>query len=191
VNAPRPAYPRAALAGPLLLLVGVACWALFAAQSRSEHHAYNSGTNPPEVVRVVAGQTYAIAIHGGVAREAQLGLDPAALRCTATQPGNAPGALRLTTENGDTKANDQIASFVSRISGDVQVRCDRIGAVYVDDAAGSSFDWSGLWLVLASIALVIGLPLTLSLVRGRRLRAADSADRPVREDDEVERGVDA
>ena len=180
--------PRAALAGPLLVLIGLACWALYVQRSHSEPHAYSHGTNPPSHVRLVAGDTYQISIHGGVRREQQLGLDPAALQCTAARSGQVPGALRLAVvEQRDSKANDQIASFVSAISGAVQVQCTGIGAVYVDDAADAPFDWSGTWLVLASLALLIGLPLTLSVLRGTTRRgAADSADRPVGEYDQVE-----
>lgn len=184
MNAPRPALSRAVLAGPLLVIVGVACWVLFVLQSRSEQHAFNGGANPRDFVRVAAGRTYAIAIHGGVRRLTQLGLNPEQLRCTAAPRGGAPQVLRLTTETSDTKANNQIATFVAGVSGDVQVRCSGIGAVYVDNAEDSPFDWSGLWLVLASLTLVVGLPLMLSALRSTT-RRADSADRPVREYDEV------
>ena len=178
--------PRASLAGPLLVLVGLGCWALFVQRSHSEAHAYSHGANPPTYVRLVAGQTYQISIHGGVRREADLGVDPATLQCTALRPGQAPGALRLQVEDSNTKANNQIASFVSAISGDVQIQCTGIGAVYVDDAANSPFDWSGVWLVLASLGLLIGVPLTVSLLRNTTAPGDESALPAADEYDQVE-----
>jgi hypothetical protein len=167
---PRPATTRALFAGTLLVIAGLAFWALYVTQSGSERHSYTRGGSPPPTVRLVQGHTYWIAIPGGVAEEARRGIDPAALQCTAARPGQAPGALNIAPEQRDSKAIDRIASFVSGINGTVQVQCTGLGTVYVDNAADASFDWSGLWLVLASLALVVGLPLTLSALRGAGLR---------------------
>jgi hypothetical protein len=166
VSAPRPAPPRALIAGTLLVLAGLAFWALFVKQSGGvEQHAYNRAGHPPSYAGVVTGKTYNIAIHGGVDREVALGLDPAQLTCTAARPGQVPGALNLVAENKDSKATNQIASFVSAITGQVHVECKGIGTVYLENAVGASFDWSGVWLVLASLALAVGLPLGLSALR--------------------------
>jgi hypothetical protein len=168
--------PRALIAGTLLVLAGLGCWVLYLKQSGgAEHHSYDRAGDPPAHVRLVAGKTYSIAVHGGVGRELRLGLDPGSLHCTATRQGEGPGALQLATENRDTKATNQIASFVSGVTGLVQVRCNGIGAVYVDDAASASFDWSGMWLVLASLALTIGIPLGLSGLRTPSTPAGDEA----------------
>jgi hypothetical protein len=170
------------IAGTLLLIAGLASWAFFVQRSNTEPHSYSRGGKPPSSVRLVAGDTYSIAIHGGVDREVQLGLSPSALQCTAALAGQAPGALELVVEQQDTKATDKIASFVSAISGVVQVQCTGIGRVYVDDAADATFDWSGVWLVLASLALAIGVPLMLSALRG----PVRSSVRAGGEDDEVQ-----
>lgn len=183
MTAPRPTISRVALAGPLLVLVGLACWALYVKQSRSQPHAYSHGANPPSYVRLLAGQTYWISVRGGVARVAELGIDPTALHCTAARTGETPGAVQLVTETSDTKENDRIASFVSTVSGQVQIRCDGIGAVYVDNAADAPYDWSGFWLVLTSITLAVGLPLTLSFLRRVSVNGASFA---LDDDDEVE-----
>lgn len=153
------------LAGALLVVAGLAFWALYVHESGSEKHSYTSGGNPPATVRLVAGHTYGIAIHGGVNRELQLGIVPNQLRCTAALPDGLTRGLALTAEQVGTKATDRIASFTSSVSGDVQVRCAVIGAVYIDNSVDASYDWSGLFLVLTSIALLIGLPLTLSALR--------------------------
>lgn len=168
------------------MVVGLACWALYVWQARSHPHAYNSGANPPSDVRLVAGDTYWISIHGGVARVAEFGIDPTALQCTAVRTGAGPSALRLVTETSDTKENDRIASFVSAITGPAQIRCDGIGAVFVDNAAEAPYDWSGLWLVLTSLTLAVGLPLSLSALRRASVPAESVADAGEDEYDEVE-----
>jgi hypothetical protein len=160
-----PRLPRPLVLGPLLILVGLLCWALYVHQTNTEHHAYAHGGNPPTYVQLHMGKTYGIAIHGGVHREIQLGLAPGSVQCTAAQPGEAPGPLDVTAEAQDTKATDRIASFVSGIDGVVHVQCSGIGAVYLDNAADAAYDWSGFFLVLASLALLVGLPLALSGLR--------------------------
>jgi hypothetical protein len=110
-----------------------------------------------------------------------LGVQVSALQCTATRAGESPGALSLAPERTDTKAIDQIASFVSRITGTVHIECAGVGTVYVDGGS-DGFDWSGLWLVLASAALAIGIPLTLSGRRGLPPRPV--APRRADDDDE-------
>jgi hypothetical protein len=176
VSAPRPITPRLLAVGSALVVAGLAMWALYVKQSRSESHAYSHDGTPPNYVRLVAGDTYSIAIHGGVAREAELGLDPAVLQCTAARSGEAPGSLQLDAHDANTKATDEIASFVSEVSGEVHIECAQVGAVYVDDAADAPFDWSGVWLVFASLALVIGLPLTVSALRGTTVSAGSGAE---------------
>lgn len=160
-----PAAPRALAVGALLVVLGVLCWLLYAVQAGTEQHSYAAGGPPPNYVRVVSGHTYWIAIPGGVRAESGAGLDPAKLQCTATSPGEAPGPLDVAAETGDSKAIDQIGSFVAQVSARVHVDCTGIGSVYVDNAADAGTDWSGVWLVLASILLAIGLPVTLAALR--------------------------
>jgi hypothetical protein len=165
VPAPRPASLRALVPGVVLVLAGLVSWALYAVQARAEQHSYTAGGNPPADVRIESGHTYWLAIHGGVQRETVLGVQPSTLQCTAAAPGQGPGALELVAQQKGTKATDQIASFVASFTGTVHIECDRIGPVYVDNAADAGFDWSGAWLVLAALTLVIGIPLTLSALR--------------------------
>lgn len=165
MTAPRPPLPRALLAGGLLVLVGFASWVLYAVQSRGEAHSYAPGKVPPTYVRLERGHTYWISIPGGVRAVTAAGLDPKHLQCTASGAGEAPGALPVSGEAGDTKLITRIASFIAGSSGSVHIACRGIGAVYVDNAADASYDWSGLELVLASLALAVGLPLTLSGLR--------------------------
>lgn len=175
--------PRGLIVGALLIVFGLASWSLYVKQSGDEPHAYARAGDPPTYVQLAAGDQYFLSIRGGVNSELRLGIDPTALQCTAARPGQGRGALRLLAEQSGTKAMDAIASFVSAISGRVHIECTGIDAVFVDDAADSPFDSSGLWLVLASAALAAGLPLTLS---GLRRAGAATAARQSRADSAVE-----
>jgi hypothetical protein len=181
VSAPRPAAVRSLLAGAVLMLVGLAAWALYAVQSGREAHAYTAGQDPPAYVRLIPGHTYSISIPGGLNRLPELGVQPTALQCTAAAPGQVGGSLAVAAEQ-NTKATDRIASFQSRLDGKVHIECARVGAVFVDDAADAGFDWSGAWIVLTSIALAVGIPLTLSGLRGLPgaggRRSDDGGDEP-------------
>jgi hypothetical protein len=165
VSAPRPSSTRALIAGTVIVLIGLGAWALFAMQNGRERHSYAHGRTPPTYVQLVAGHTYSLAIPGGVAGVAGLGLDISNLRCTAARPGGEPNTLDILPEHADTKAINQIATFSAAFSGRAHIECTGIGFVYVDDAKDASFDWSGLWLLIASAALVVGLPLALSGLR--------------------------
>jgi hypothetical protein len=154
---------------------------MYAVQAGRERHAYAHGGAPQQFVHLVSGHTYWLAVPGGVKHLADVGVQVSALQCTAAAAGQAPGALPVTPQQRDTKAIDQIASFVSGLTGNVHVECDGLGAVYVE-GGDDGYDWSGLWLVLASVALVIGIPLTLS---GRRM-LPHSAPRQDEDDDDLE-----
>jgi hypothetical protein len=165
VTAPRPPLPRALLAGGLLVLVGFASWILYAVQSRGEAHSYAPGKAPPTSVRLERGHTYWLSIPDGVRGVTAAGFDPTHLRCTAARVGQAPVALSVSGESRDTKLTTRIASFIAQSTESVHIECTGIGAVYVDNATDAKYDWSGLALVLASLALAVGLPLTLSGLR--------------------------
>jgi hypothetical protein len=178
VSAPR--YLRFLAGGALLVLAGVACWALYAVQAGREHRAYAHGGAPQRYVHLLAGHTYWLAVPGGVDHLDKVGVQVSALQCTAAAPGQTPGALSVSPQPQDSKAVDQIASFVARRTANLHIECDRVGAVFVDGAK-DGFDWSGLWLVLASLALAVGIPLTLS---GRRLVPAGPPRRREADDED-------
>ena len=169
--------PRSVVVGVLLIVLGLGSWSLYVRQSGNEPHAYARAGDPPTYVQLKAGETYLISIRGGINRELALGVDPSALQCTAARPGQSRGALRLEAYEPGTKAMDAIASFASAITGSVHLECAGIGPVFVDDAEDSPFDWSGLWLVLTSIALAAGLPLTLSGLRRATAAPAEPSER--------------
>ncbi|HKC26558.1 MAG TPA: hypothetical protein VKB75_00975 [Jatrophihabitans sp.] len=162
---PRPRATRTLVVALLLVAAGLGFWALYVKQSGAGRQAYSRGGAPADYVQVVAGKTYGLAVPGGVSREAQLGVNPSALQCTASSPGRAPGALSIAAEKSDTKATDRIATFDSTITGRVHIECAGLGTVYVDNSADAPYDWSGVCLLLAVLTLVIGLPLLLSALR--------------------------
>lgn len=160
--------PPALVLGVVLVVLGAACWVLHGVQAGYERHSYAPGRPPPTYVQVRTGHTYRISLPGGVATEAERGVSGKALRCTLAAPGSGPGALTITPLQAASRATDQIASFAAPASGRVHVACSGLGPLYIDDAADSTFDWSGLLLVLAAIMLAIGVPLTLAALRRRQ-----------------------
>jgi hypothetical protein len=67
---------------------------------------------------------------------------------------------------------------VAQRTGLLHVACPGFAQVFVDNADGRAYDPSGLWLVIASLALAVGIPLTLSVLRrpGRFGRPAAVAE---------------
>lgn len=184
-----------AFAAVLLTLAGLAMWAIYRVQAGTEAHSFAPGALAPRTVHITQNRTYHIAIPGGVPAEPGLGVDPSVLACTITPPGGAAQPLNVTPEGSGTKAINQIATFVAPFTGDVHIACSRLPSVFVDDADDAAGDLSGLWLVLASVALAVGLPMMLSVLRrpARRKQpvlveslSAGSAG----EDEEIERLVD-
>lgn len=160
----RPSSALAAFAGIALLVVGLGLWALSRVVAGTEPHSYGDGV-APTTVEIVRGHSYALSIRGGVPAERRAFVTPATLRCTATSASQ--GALRLVVrpEVSSTKAINQIGTFTAPVSGRFAVRCAGLSDVFVDDAADAPGDRAGFLLVLAVIALTIGAPLTLSVLR--------------------------
>jgi hypothetical protein len=171
----RPPVPRALIAGALLVIAGLVFWSLYVMTANHERHSYAHGGKPPTYVQLHRGVTYGVAIAGGVGREVTLGLSPGTLQCTATKPGQAPGPLDVTAEAQDTKATDRVGWFVSGVDERVHIECAGIGPVFIDNAADAAYDWSGVWIVAASLLLLVGLPLTLSGLRRTGRRAGQEA----------------
>lgn len=156
----------------MLAIIGFGAWVLHVLQAGNEQHSYAPGAPPPEYVRIEAGHTYSIAIPGGVAAEKRQGLVPMQLACRATALGQTAGALEVTAEDAQTKATNQIGRFTAALTATVHIDCTGLGAVYVDDAADAGTDWSLALVVLAAVALAVGLPLTLAGLR-------ELSDRPL------------
>jgi hypothetical protein len=160
----RASSPIAAFAGIALLVVGLGLWAVSRVIAGTEPHSYGDGV-APATVELARGHSYALAIRGGVPAERRSFVTPTTLRCTATSTSR--GALRLVVrpELRSSKAINQIGTFTAPLSGRFAVRCAGLSDVFVDNAADAPGDAAGFVLVLAVIALAIGAPLTLSVVR--------------------------
>lgn len=180
MSAPHAGSVRALVSGIVVVLAGTACWALYGVEAGRERRPYTHGGPPPAYVQLNARHTYWLSVPGGVRHLDKIGVQVSSLQCTAAEAGRAPAALSVTPQSKDTKATDEIASFFSDITGKVHIECAGTGAVFVSGASADGFDWSGLWLILASVLLVIGIPLTLS---GRR-RLPSQPQRPRRDDDD-------
>jgi hypothetical protein len=185
-----------AFAAVLLTIAGLVMWALYRVQAGTEAHSFSPGALAPRTVHITQNRTYHLAIPGGVPSELDLGIDPSVLGCKITPSGGAEQPLNITSEGSGTKAINQIATFVAPFTGDVHIACSGLPPVFVDDADDAAGDLSGLWLVLASVGLALGLPMTLSVLRRPTPRkpqpalveslSAGSAG----EDEEIERLVD-
>jgi hypothetical protein len=177
------------VAGVVVVFAGLVSWALYGLQASRENRSYHPNGAPPKYVRLERGHVYWLAIPGGVPRLRAAHIAPSAPTCTATVPGEAPAELDLIPavqhDTDETKFLNRFGSFTAARSGRVQVQCSGIGTVYVENAADAGFDWSGFWLVLASAALVVGLPL---VVAGWRppVPVGEGSAAGTREYDEVE-----
>ncbi len=161
--------------GLLLVAAGLVLWGLYHAAATREQHSFTSGEAPPQNVQLHAGTTYRLGVPGGVAAELKVGVTPASLQCAAELTGGAVSRLSLTAEQTDTKATDQIASFRAPTTGPAHVACAQLSEVYVDNATS---DPSGFLLVLATAALVVGVPLVLSGLRRRTPSSTPPAAAP-------------
>jgi hypothetical protein len=169
-----------------LLAVGVLCWLSSRLAARTENHAYSTGAMPPTSVHVTAGRTYHLAYPGGVAALEGQGIDPGSLQCQWSQAGGSRHTLSLVTEPPTTLARNVVASFQADTTGAIHVACDALGAMFVDDADDAKGDPSGWFLLVATLLLTAGVPLTLSGLRG----AGPASAGPAGEDEEIERLVD-
>ena len=174
---------RSTIAGVALLLLGLLAWGAYRFAAGTEDHAYAPGAVAPSTVTLTAGKSYGLALPGGVPREIRAGVDPGALRCTATARGTAYD-LALAPEQTDTKATTQIAGFSAPVGGRVRIACSDLPQVFVDDADDAAPDYSGWLLVGAMILLLLGVGLTLSGLR-RTPWGTSGGDRSG-DDDEVE-----
>jgi hypothetical protein len=177
---------RTGAAAAMLIVLGVLAWGGYRLAAGTENHAYSPNPVPPASVLVSRGHTYDLAYPGGVDALSAQGIDTQSLQCQWSPAGGPKQALAVMALGSGSTARNTVATFVAPASGPIHVACDGIGAMFVDDARDAGSDRSGWFLIAASVALTLGLPLALSAVRSRRL----ASGRLAREDDEIERLVD-
>lgn len=158
----------------LLLVGGLILGALFRIVSGTEHHAFSMGSPSPEPVHLTADREYTLAIPGGVQAALERGVAQVpgtdggsarlALECNYARGGGSTQALSVSAESVDTKATNDVGTFVAPATGTLRIDCAGLGAMYVDDADGAT-DPAGWLLVGAIVALTIGAGLGLSVLR--------------------------
>jgi hypothetical protein len=166
------------------LLIGLAALGLWRVASGSQNLPFDDGAAPPPSVQVTKNVTYSLAVPGGVPAmtahgvpaRSTAGQQVLALQCTwsSTDANGTSGLpLDVTAESTSTKAENTVGHFVAPITGRIHVDCAGWGAMFVPDSADRAFDWSGLALVVAVVALTVGAALGLSELRLATVRARD------------------
>jgi hypothetical protein len=171
-----------------LLIAGLLFWALFRVVSGTEHHSFAASGVAPDRVQVTAGHTYRLAVKGGVQELTRRGEALTEPQCQWSQPGSGQQVLQVTPEAADSKAINVVATFTAPVSGPIVIDCGGWGPLYVDDADNAAPDVSGYLLVVAVLALTVGVGLALSVLRGVSLQAG--SERAAGDDDQIEAGVD-
>lgn len=179
---------RAAVA-VVLLLIGLAAWGLWRVLSGSENLPYTDGAAGAPSAHVTRGNTYSLAVPGGIAAMQARGVpirntgssDVISLDCTWTSGGSAVSAPEVQPESSDSKAENTVGRFQAPVTGMLRVTCSGWGAMYIPDSDNRTADLSGWALIIAVVALSIGAPLGLSALRNsverqRALRASDEQD---------------
>lgn len=160
---------RAALAIGLIL-IGLLSLGLWRVISGSEHQPFAVGASPAESYAVHEGDTYSLAVPGGVSALLKQGIpkingqdgDTVGLTCSWSVNGSGSQALSINVESVDTKATTTVAHFSAPVSGNMTVTCEGWGRMFIPDATSGSSDPSGWFLLLSIITLTIGAALGLS-----------------------------
>lgn len=177
---------RLAVPATLLVLLGVLLLGLYRVSSVTEKHSYSSGATAPANVHVTSGKSYTLSVHGGISGLQHRGVSIVSPNCTWSLAGSAAQALPVAMEKADTKATNQVGTFVAPATGETHVQCAGWGAVFVDNADNAGGDLAGVFLLGGTVALTLGL--VVALAAARQFLGRPSG--PAGEDDEVETPVD-
>ena len=181
-----PSQGRRAVVAVVLVVAGLMFGALYRLTAGTERHSFSPGAVPPTTVRLTEGRTYQLAVAGGVKTLRAQGQDVSSPNCSYTRAGQAPSELTVQAEGADTKATNTVATFVSPVTGVVNVDCQGWGPMFVDNADNREPDLAGWFLVTAIVLLTVGVTVGLSALRSAsgEVRVVDRVDDPAV--DEVE-----
>lgn len=155
----------------LLIALAIVFFVLYAFANRTETHSFNAGHSPPHTVRVTQGKQYEISTPDGVPGLVKRGLDPSAVTCTYQTPGGTSAPLSVSSLGSSTRATHAVATFTAPMTGEIQVQCQPlIRGTFVDDADDGAADPAGLFMLLGTISLGLGVPLGLSWAYARSTR---------------------
>ena len=119
---------------------------------------------PSPTIEVTANKLYHLSTIDG-----PTALVSDSIQCTWTMPNRADNTfLPVTIARGDARVTHVIGTFVGPINGTIKIACPATGAVFVDDADNTAFDYGGLWVVLTSIAALVGVAGLLGGLYSRR-----------------------
>lgn len=163
----------------LALLAGLGFGGLSQVADRLEKHSYNTGATPPSTVQLTRGHGYQLSVPGGRKALEKRGVSTSAAQCSFAEDNGASSTLTVDLISADVRPTNALARFTSPISARVHVDCGPWGAVYVDDADNSGWDYAGLFLVLAVCFLTMGVALGLSALYARGARDDDQVERRV------------
>jgi hypothetical protein len=185
--------PHRGLVSVILLVFGAVFFFLYLVLNGSEHHSFNTGATAPSSVHITEGKVYEISTPGGVVGLQHRGLDPNSISCSYTEIGGGqPTALTIVSLGADTRTTHAVSTFVAPVTGDVHLDCSELtGGVFVDDADNAAGDPAGLFLLLATIAAALAVPLGMSFLyarsvaRSRDHQQIETVVEPVGPDDEI------
>ncbi len=150
-----------------LVIAAVLFAGLYRVANGVEKHSYNAGAVPPMTVSLTAGHIYEISVPGGRKALQDRGVSASQAQCSWSQGAQTEQVLTVTVLSADVRPTHAIATFVAPVSGEVHIDCAGWGAVYVDDADNSGWDYAGLFLVLTAVFLTLGVALGLSAAYAR------------------------
>lgn len=172
----------------VLLLAAVLFGGLYRVADSLEKHSYNSGAVPPDTVTLTQGHTYQISVPGGRKALAKRGISTSTALCSLSLPSGVTQTLNVSPLSNDVRPTNTIATFVAPLSGSVHIDCGPWGAVYVDDADNSGWDYAGLFLLLTAICLTLAVALGLSALYARHDGKVEGGVRVGAADHEIGRG---
>lgn len=175
----------------VLLLAAVLFGGLYRVADSLEKHSYNSGAVPPDTVTLTQGRTYQISVPGGRKALDKRGISTKAGLCSLSQPSGVTENLTVTPLSNDVRPTNAIATFVAPLSGPVHIDCGPWGAVYIDDADNTGWDYAGLFLLLTAICLTLAVALGLSALYARHGHKVGGSVGVEAGDDEVGRDEDS
>lgn len=174
------------------LLVGLVSLGLWRVLGSAEELPYSPDAMPASTARVTEGNTYSLAVPGGVRTLSSRGtpatsgnvLDPS---CTWSLGNSGEQTLTVSPESVGTKAVNTFAHFTAPVTGRLHIRCTNWGTVFVPDSDDRATDASLWYLVFSVLLLSVGAPLSLAAIRSgvnARKRRAHSYPEEAAEPDE-------
>jgi hypothetical protein len=147
--------------GVLLILLAVLIYGVSRLLASGQTHSYDAGASPPSTVRLIAGKQYQLSSSVAVSTLRKRGqLD--ALSCYWSSDGNLQNPLQIQQTSSDDRDLHTFATVIAPSSGRLQIGCNGIARVFVDDAEDSGRDISAAVVLLSVLVGTIGVPLAVS-----------------------------